>query len=562
MKLQRLHIKKFRNIEDLDLDLSKQDGLSILIGNNGTGKSNILEATIAIFAGLYSRSRKFMPLFDYDIEYKMQDETIKISKSGEKLFLNGDEVNKKDLSHIVLPKNVIACYSGETLRLQENYFKPFRKRYVRNILHNRTEINNLRLLLINKDMWDISLLVLFLHDFEIFTEIKGFCQDLLNLKSITSITFELSPKHLTKENSTKQLIDAISPNGATSVTISIDRLKKIIEKLGIEAKKEVFMALYVGYYSHGIQNISIQLKSNDDNLFEASLLSEGEKKLLSIFTMLEVLADENSLMIYDEPDSQIHISRKGEIKTLVEKYNNRQHLITTHSPTLVSAFFDSSEHLNCLSTGQKGYTVKIDADKCSLIAKLTDGLWNISDQNIFLASNKPITLLVEGKTDKIHIEEAFKRLKNDYTDLQFDIFYFNGANNIPQFMTGLKTCEIDLSNRCIIAIFDNDTEGRDCCNQTQVKYTKNQKNKASLYAITLPIKSDGTIENLYAPSKYDAAFKSAVEQHSFKGLVSSYAEAITTKAKIELSNNVKNFVLEDFENFRPLFDVIREIKQL
>lgn len=31
MKLQRLHIKGFRNIDDLDLDLSSQKGLSVLI---------------------------------------------------------------------------------------------------------------------------------------------------------------------------------------------------------------------------------------------------------------------------------------------------------------------------------------------------------------------------------------------------------------------------------------------------------------------------------------------------------------------------------------------------
>ena len=59
MKLQRLHIKGFRNINDLDLDLSDQEGLSILIGNNGSGKSNILEAIVAIFTSLYSKAKRF-----------------------------------------------------------------------------------------------------------------------------------------------------------------------------------------------------------------------------------------------------------------------------------------------------------------------------------------------------------------------------------------------------------------------------------------------------------------------------------------------------------------------
>lgn len=82
MKLQRLHIKGFRNIYNLDLDLSTQNGLSVLIGNNGSGKSNILEAVVAIFASLYSKSKRFTPAFDYDIEYLLEDHKGEITDSG------------------------------------------------------------------------------------------------------------------------------------------------------------------------------------------------------------------------------------------------------------------------------------------------------------------------------------------------------------------------------------------------------------------------------------------------------------------------------------------------
>ena len=562
MKLQRLHIKGFRNIDDLDFDLSNQNGLSVLIGNNGSGKSNILEAIVAIFASLYSKSKRFTPSFDYEVEYTIQETYIKVKKLGEKISVNDTEVSKKELSKLLLPKNVIACYSGETLRLQETYFKPFRRHYVHDIIRNKSELNSLKLLFINKDMWDISLLVLFLHDFDVFKEIEDFCHNVLNIKRITSINLELAPKHLTKTNAAKQLIDAISPNGDKSVVKTVEELSNIIDRLGMTSMKEVFMALYVGLYSHGIKSIDIELESKNGKKFKANLLSEGEKKLLSVFTMLEVLGDESSLMIYDEPDSQIHISRKSEIKKLVERYDNRQHIITTHSPTLASAFFDSSEHLNCLTKNTNGFTEKIDKDKYALIAELTDNIWNVSEQNTFLASNKPITLLVEGKTDKIHIEEAFKRLKGGYPELDFDIFHFGGATNIPQFMIGLKTCEIDFSNRVIIAIFDNDKEGGVCCNQTQVKYTKGERNKYGLYSLTLPLKSYGTIENMYDQSKYHTAFKAVVSRIAFSGMVSEYAETITKQAKIELSNNVLEFTDNDFEQFRSLFDLIKEIKQL
>lgn len=558
MRLQRLHIQGFRNIDDLDLDLSGQNGLSVLIGNNGSGKSNILEAVVAIFANLYSKANRFKIDFKYDIEYLIDDHKVEIKDSGRQCYVNSIEVNAGQLK-AYLPKNIIASYSGETTRLEDKFFTPFRKDYVRKRIATNPATH--RMWFINKDMWNISLLSLFLHSFDEYKDIKDFCKDLLGIQNIEKIKFSLAPWRLTHNNEAKQLLNAIMPEYAIERELTFAEFKTAIDSIGF-SPKEVFQALYIGIYANAFPHIDIIVRNHIGSIFSATLLSEGEKKLLSIFTMLEVLGDEKSLMLYDEPDSHIHISRKGEINKLIKKYSNRQHIITTHSPTLAKTFFDPQEHLNYLAKDDDGNVTRIKKDKCDLIAELTDNIWNISDQNTFLASTKPITLLVEGKTDKIHIEEAFRRLRGDYPELDFDVFHFGGATNIPQFTIGLKTCEIDFSSRVIIAVFDNDQEGRDCCNQTQVKYTKEKKNKYGLYALTLPLKANGTIENMYDQSKYDTAFKTVVARNAFSGMVSEYAEIITKQAKIELSNNVLEFTDNDFAQFRSLFDLIKEIKQL
>jgi hypothetical protein len=64
-----------------------------------------------------------------------------------------------------------------------------------------------------------------------------------------------------------------------------------------------------------------------------------------------------------------------------------------------------------------------DISKQEIFSHITDGIWNYQEQSIFLSSTKDIILLVEGKHDKIHIEEVFKRLKDDYEEL-------NGEANI------------------------------------------------------------------------------------------------------------------------------------
>ena len=342
----------------------------------------------------------------------------------------------------------------------------------------------------------------------------------------------------------------------------------------------MFQALYIGTYANAFPNIDITVRNNTGSVFSANLLSEGEKKLLSIFTMLEVLGDEQSLMLYDEPDSHIHISRKGEINKLVKKYSNRQHIITTHSPTLAKTFLDPQEHLNYLTKDGIGNVARIKKDKCTLIAELTDNIWNISDQNIFLASSKPITLLVEGKTDKIHIEEAFKRLEKNYPNLDFDVFSMNSSEHIREVLIGLSCSEIKWEKK-FIGIFDNDQAGQKDINSgfekendnEQIKHVKYKDGIASnnFYAFLLPIANgydmkDGfTIENCYSPDKYEQAIVQAVsdKQGHFAGLsIDKIANDIKNKSKTILADRSKDFSNNDFDGFKPIFDMVEAIRQL
>ena len=67
---------------------------------------------------------------------------------------------------------------------------------------------------------------------------------------------------------------------------------------------------------------------------------------------------------------------------------------------------------------------------------------------------------------------------------------------------------------------------------------------------------------MYDQTKFDTALKSVVYKNTFNGLVSEYAESITKQSKIELSYMVNGFNDEDFKEFRHLFDIIKEIKEL
>ena len=158
MRLQKLNINtRFKNLEAFEIDFSTKEGITVLIGNNGSGKSNILEAISGIFAGLYDR--KYNPTFSYELVYKK--DTYKVEVKFNNLtsvyeFKINDVVDNLKPEH--LPSQVISSYSGEESRLWDKYYWPFYEEYIKAI--RGATLPNSNLVYINKYYWNIALLTL------------------------------------------------------------------------------------------------------------------------------------------------------------------------------------------------------------------------------------------------------------------------------------------------------------------------------------------------------------------------------------------------------------------
>ena len=78
IELQKLRIlSDFKNLKDIDIDFKQGQATYVLIGNNGAGKSSILEAISAIFGSLYNTEE--VAGFDYVIIYKVDGHKVVIS---------------------------------------------------------------------------------------------------------------------------------------------------------------------------------------------------------------------------------------------------------------------------------------------------------------------------------------------------------------------------------------------------------------------------------------------------------------------------------------------------
>lgn len=399
MKLKKLNIKKYKNLIDFNVDFATGNGLSILIGNNGSGKSNVLEALSGIFHDLFKEKPTRKLTCDYALEYTLNEVDCKIEQKNGTLRCFGEKFKNRD-SFIEenAPNNIIGLYSGEEDRLWTSFYESYYKAYIRRIKTNQHQ-ERMRLMLINKYYWNVALLTLLLSDNE---TLKPFIENDLNINSVSKIEMSFNFKNFDNVNELlKAFINKINPYHKNKEEYTIDELKKKItheahtDELGNDVDididiedLEVFRYLAQAHMPKSEKIIKeIVIKINESITVEQ--LSEGEKKLILVKTVLEILSDEKTLVLMDEPDAHLHEVRKKNLYSIMSEYINRQIVIASHSPTFID--IAEQEQIKMLKVDNNGNALLYNAEKIEAIRELTG-----SRINAFL--EKPIIYCEGTKT--------------------------------------------------------------------------------------------------------------------------------------------------------------------
>ena len=304
------------------------------------------------------------------------------------------------------------------------------------------------------------------------------------------------------------------------------------------------------------------------NGFSAKDLSEGEKKLILIRSILSFVADENSLILFDEPDANIHEGRKQQLYNLFSEYckYDRQMIVATHSPIL--AQLANEKELLMLELDEGKSTILTD-EKIEKIKKLSGTSWDVIGQGMMLRSSRPLVVF-EGKTDVMYVKRAFEMLKSrsdDYATLNVDFLNANGAGNVKSFIDNLKSFVPD--SKKIIILFDRDNAGKDGA-RAVTGISKDDERVAHYQDIVqdnittsfIPYK-DGVTEGDFLIEDYfswDDTIKAIVEdvipdrKHPIKMLPN-----LPDKIKKELEKRINKFEADEFNGFIPLLDKIVEL---
>lgn len=301
------------------------------------------------------------------------------------------------------------------------------------------------------------------------------------------------------------------------------------------------------------------------NGFSAKDLSEGEKKLILIRSVLSFVADENSLILFDEPDANIHEGRKQQIYNLFAEYCkfDRQMVVATHSPILAQL---ANEKELLMLDHEGGKSTLLTEEKIDKIKHLTGTSWDVIGQGMMLKSNRPLVVF-EGKTDVKYVKRAIDLLKNDnpsYDQLQVDFMSAGGADNMQFFITDLL--EVIPNSKKVIVFFDRDNEGQTgaatllnltTSDETIAHYDDVKQNNLTVSFI--PYKTgvtggDFLIEDYFS---WDKTVKPMVDKaienshHPFKNL-----PKLSSRIKKGLEDKHMTFAKEEFEGFITLLDKI------
>ena len=110
MKLKEIKLKNFRNYKDINLEFNS--GINIFIGDNGTGKTNILEAIYILSLTKSSRYGTDLDLIKQDENSLLIEGQVEYSDYSKKYKISIDKINKKVFINNNLIKK-ISNYVGQ-----------------------------------------------------------------------------------------------------------------------------------------------------------------------------------------------------------------------------------------------------------------------------------------------------------------------------------------------------------------------------------------------------------------------------------------------------------------
>lgn len=386
---------RFKNLKNVTVDFDQDHWITVVIGWNGTGKSNVLEALALIFRELIWRRPPRIE-FAFRLAYRIGEgedqRRIEIDHDPDRrnafeIFVTarqpddgldfGPKRVKTSLSAFLsdaanLPRYVFSYYSGESPRMYD-IFAPYLRWYDDQLRGGKNP--GLKRLFYALPIHSQFVLLAFLtHQTE---EVVIFLREHLGLDpedGLESVLFVLcQPPWASNEGDPRfwkakglvsnflgRLMDvSLAPiEVLRRVSVSLWNKKELQFKylyikdmatlrllVGSQSSGEFFRDLESTYVSQLIDQVRIRVKlKNNDDTVTFRELSEGEQQLLVVLGLMRFTAESESLFLLDEPDTHLNprwsVDYLKYLRTFVGRSPNGREsshvIMTTHNPLAVA----------------------------------------------------------------------------------------------------------------------------------------------------------------------------------------------------------------------------------
>ena len=417
MRIDKVYIKKFKNLIEFSIDLNEKEMKTVLLGQNATGKSNFMEVLVLIFKYLdLEKDPPAKPELEYRIDYICRGNNIRVEYLDRKLSFYQWKKTLDEKTKLVenkvkkpltkaeffrnkekyLPKYVFSYYSGISNRLKEHFNEHQRKFYdkIKSKDYKNFEIDSLRRLFYVQLVHSHFVLMAYYSFEKSNSSSLRFLKDVLGIEDLESILFVLrkprwnnragDERFFGAQGLVRDFLDkvwslAIAPiyhNERVPVDFRSDteqkRLYLYIKDKGklkelanhFKPNTEFFKALESTYISDLIEDVRVKVKKKFAGEVTFKELSEGEQQLLTVLGLLKFTKDEESLILLDEPDTHLNPIWKWRyiefLDDVVQNEKNTQIIINTHDPLVIGGL--TKEQVRVFRTDKKGKVFSEEPD--------------------------------------------------------------------------------------------------------------------------------------------------------------------------------------------------------
>lgn len=309
------------------------------------------------------------------------------------------------------------------------------------------------------------------------------------------------------------------------------------------------------------------------NLFQ---LSTGEILLLNLF--LSILRDYDlsgasftdlsavrGIVIVDEIDLHLHTTLQYEVlPELIKKFPSVQFIVTTHSPLFLLGLqnklgddeYRILESPNCEEISVERFSeFKVAYSQFKETEK-----FKIDIESAILSSKKPI-LFVEGDYDIRYLNKAAELLGKEDILNSFEVKDGDGFGNLDKIWKTFNTKLALIFNEKIILLYDCDTNREETIKgKLYKKIITTQPNNPIKKGIE-NLFSSGTIEKIQrANNSFIDVTPEINKIQRGENITIAEAKEINKDEKGNLCNWLcENGVLEDFENFSNIYNLLEEL---